>query len=110
MQAMIKSGRSAVCIFPGTLNSSWARDLVVAKWLWSFARHRVIMSASVIGNVILPAVQSAPARCLIEELGSVKACRLTRRAADVGESPRFLGLSLNDRGFPFLNLVLARRS
>ena len=36
--------------------------------------------------------------------------RLTRRAADVGESPRFLGISLNDGGFPFLSLALARRS
>jgi hypothetical protein len=36
--------------------------------------------------------------------------RLTRRAADVGESPRFVGLVLNDGSFPFLSLALSRRS
>jgi len=68
------------------------------------------MLASVFGSGILPAVQRAPARCLSEEVGPVKACRLTRRAADVGESPRFWGLFLNDGGLPFLNLALSRRS
>jgi len=68
------------------------------------------MSVGVFGNVILPAMQFAPARYRVEELGSVKACRLTRRAADVGESARFLGLFRNDRDFPFLSLVLSRRS
>jgi len=68
------------------------------------------MLASVFGSGILPAVQRAPARCLSEEVGSVKACRLTRRAADVGESARFFGLVLSDGDFPFLSLILSRRS
>jgi len=68
------------------------------------------MLASVFGKGILPAVQSAPARFLLEEVGSVKACRLTRRAADVGESARFLDLILGNGDFPFLSLTLSRRS
>ena len=51
----------------------------------------------------------APERFLIEELGSVNAFRLTMRAADVGESARFLDLLLNDVGFPFRSLALTRR-
>ena len=52
----------------------------------------------------------APRHFQVEEADSVNAFRLTRRAADVGESPRFLGVCLNDGGFPFLILTLARRS
>jgi hypothetical protein len=33
-------------------------------------------------NIILPTLQRAPARYLIEEVGSVITCGLTRRAAD----------------------------
>ena len=51
----------------------------------------------------------APWRFLIEETGSVNAFRLTRRAADVGESARCLGMVLNEAAFPFLSLALSRR-
>jgi hypothetical protein len=50
------------------------------------------MSAGVFGNVLLPAIQHAPARDLVEESGSVNACRLTKRAPDKWESARFQAL------------------
>ena len=53
---------------------------------------------------------SRPSVFLSYKPGSVNAFRLTMRAADVGESPRFLGSVLNFSGFPFLSLVLSRRS
>ena len=43
----------------------------------------------------------APGHFLVEEAGSVNAFRLTMRAADVGESPRFLGMFLACAGFRF---------
>jgi hypothetical protein len=52
----------------------------------------------------------APKQCSELEAGSVNAFRLTMRAADVGESARFVGMFLNYGGFPFLSLILARRS
>jgi hypothetical protein len=104
-------GASGSCEVSGVVNSSYARTLVVTFWLWWLARHRVIMSAGVMGKIILPAVQSAEARYPV--LGAwfrYKSRRLTKRAADVGESPRFIGLFLSDGDFPFLSLALSRRS
>jgi hypothetical protein len=61
------------------------------------------------GSVCSRCFDLAPERFSGLEAGSVKACRLTMRAADVGYAARFWDLFLNDDGFPFLSLVLTRR-
>ena len=65
------------------------------KWLWQFARARVIIGAGVCVAEPCPPCFEPRAQAFfgICKLDSVKSCGLTMRAADGGYAPRFLAFS-----------------
>ena len=62
------------------------------KWLWQFARGRVIIGAGVCVAELCQRYFDPRAQAFfgICKLDSVKSCGLTMRAADGGYAPRFL--------------------
>ncbi len=60
------------------------------NWLWCFARPHVIMKENRLARLVCPqGFDLAPKPFSGLKAGSVNACRLTMRAADKWDSPRF---------------------
>ena len=72
---------SLAVYFSNLIGQQFDRIGFVTNWLCCSARSRVIMWEAV-GHICLPAILRAPERFLIEELGPVITCCLTKRAAD----------------------------